>query len=181
MIFKNFKRYVPDTESKKDLVELGIIFSRDENGIDWYDCLKKFPEDTFKLIIDNTGLILAFSQVSDRLPMVPDGCSVVDSKFLPKDFVNNLTFMYDLESGKIKPREYSLEEIKARVDKKKTSLMEQILTTINPLQFAVDLDMATEEEKVRLKSLQRYVVMLNRVPLQETYPTGVVWPDIPTT
>lgn len=181
MIFKNFKTYVPDTESTKALVELGVLFSRDEDGNDWYDCLNKFPEDSFKMIINKDGVIVAYSKVAGSLPMIPDGYSVADSKFLPKDFTNNMTFIYDEKTGKVKTREYSVEEVKVQVDKKKASLMEQILTTINPLQFAVDLDMATEEEQVRLKSLQKYVVMLNRVSLQDTYPTGVVWPDLPTT
>lgn len=56
---------------------------------------------------------------------------------------------------------------------KKTS---QAQNRINVLQYSEDLDMATEKEKTTLKELKKYVVLLNRVPLQENYPFNVEWP-----
>ncbi|HCQ2345019.1 TPA: tail fiber assembly protein, partial [Escherichia coli] len=37
--FKKFTSYTPD-EDKSELVEAGVVFLRDENGNDWYECQK---------------------------------------------------------------------------------------------------------------------------------------------
>lgn len=179
MIFKNFKSYVPDTESKKPLVEIGVIFARDENGNDWYDCLSKFPDETHKFILNKDNVIMAYSKVASSLPMIPDGCSVADSKYIPKNFENNSTFMYDEKTSKVKARVYSSEEVKSQVDKRKNALMDEAMSLINPLQYAVNLEMASEQEKERLTALQKYVVLLNRVSDQEGYPANVEWPEKP--
>lgn len=179
MIFKNFKSYIPDTESKKPLVEIGVLFSRDEDGNDWYDCLAKFPEETHKFILDKNNIILAYTKNASALPMIPDGCSVADSKYIPKNFENNGTFVYDEKSSKVKARVYTDSEIKSKVEKKKAALITEAMDLINPLQYAVNLEMASEEEKTRLTQLQKYVVLLNRVTLQEGYPDNVEWPEKP--
>lgn len=50
---------------------------------------------------------------------------------------------------------------------------------IAPLQDAVDLDEATEQEADLLKDWKRYRVALNRLPDQPGYPTEVDWPAPP--
>ncbi|MDF0606614.1 tail fiber assembly protein [Neisseriaceae bacterium TC5R-5] len=50
---------------------------------------------------------------------------------------------------------------------------------ITPLQDAVDLGMATEQELQFLQSWKRYRVELSRVPQQAEYPQNVIWPEIP--
>lgn len=60
------------------------------------------------------------------------------------------------------------------------SLQETAVALITPLQYAKDLEMATEDELAYLKNLQVYVVKLNRVPLQKDYPYTIDWPTLPT-
>lgn len=43
------------------------------------------------------------------------------------------------------------------------SLMAQATAAIAPLQYAVDLEMATEEEQTRLRKWKKYLVLLSRV------------------
>ncbi|MBN1085949.1 tail fiber assembly protein [Erwinia aphidicola] len=43
------------------------------------------------------------------------------------------------------------------------SLMASATTAIAPLQYAVDLEMATDEEQARLKKWKKYLVLLSRV------------------
>lgn len=50
---------------------------------------------------------------------------------------------------------------------------------IAPLQDAVDVDEATEQDLVVLKAWKKYRVALSRVPEQEGYPTVIEWPIVP--
>lgn len=50
---------------------------------------------------------------------------------------------------------------------------------IAPLQYAVDLDEATEVEAALLKDWKRYLVALNRVLEQPGYPVEIDWPAPP--
>ncbi|MFK0309740.1 tail fiber assembly protein [Pseudomonas sp. NPDC090233] len=50
---------------------------------------------------------------------------------------------------------------------------------IAPLQDAVDLDMATNQEVALLKDWKRYRVALNRLAEQEGYPSDIEWPVPP--
>lgn len=50
---------------------------------------------------------------------------------------------------------------------------------IAPLQDAVDIDDATDEEKALLTLWKKYRVALNRLPDQEGYPATISWPAPP--
>lgn len=50
---------------------------------------------------------------------------------------------------------------------------------IAPLQDAVDVDEATEQDLVVLKAWKKYRVALNRVLEQEGYPLAIDWPTAP--
>ena len=50
---------------------------------------------------------------------------------------------------------------------------------ITPLQDAVDIDEATEEDTVQLKAWKKYRVALNRVPEQAGYLKTIDWPAVP--
>lgn len=50
---------------------------------------------------------------------------------------------------------------------------------IAPLQDAVDVDEATEQDLVVLKAWKKYRVALSRVPEQEGYPAIIEWPIVP--
>ncbi|ERM14357.1 hypothetical protein L585_08495 [Pantoea ananatis BRT175] len=59
----------------------------------------------------------------------------------------------------------------------KAQLMAGATKQIDPLQDAVDLDMATDEEKTQLTAWRKYRVLLNRVDAS-TAP-DITWPSIP--
>lgn len=50
---------------------------------------------------------------------------------------------------------------------------------ITPLQDAVDIEEATEEDAARLKAWKKYRVALNRVSEQAGYPEKIDWPAVP--
>ncbi|MCC2034997.1 tail fiber assembly protein [Raoultella ornithinolytica] len=77
------------------------------------------------------------------------------------------------------------EESRAKMDSdlirsnvhKKQSLMAEASSTIAPLQDAVDIGIATDEEKSILDKWKNYRVVLNR--LSVTSSSNVDWPAIP--
>ena len=59
------------------------------------------------------------------------------------------------------------------------NLLAMATEKIAPLQDAVDLDMATDEEVAELKEWKKYRVQLNRIEQQAGFPDSVVWPIFP--
>lgn len=55
------------------------------------------------------------------------------------------------------------EQLVAQANSRIKSLMDQATTAIAPLKYAVDLEMATEEEQTRLRKWKKYLVLLSRV------------------
>jgi hypothetical protein len=52
---------------------------------------------------------------------------------------------------------------------------------IAPLQDAVDLESATEEEQLLLRAWKAHRVALNRIEQQQGFPTDIDWPEAPLT
>nr|WP_272539241.1 tail fiber assembly protein [Providencia sp. PROV197] len=71
----------------------------------------------------------------------------------------------------------SKEQLIQEAEQRKQSLLTEAAEVIAPLQYAVDLNMATEEEKVSLTAWKKYSVLLNRVDTS-TAP-DIEWPVKP--
>lgn len=69
------------------------------------------------------------------------------------------------------------EQLIAEAEQQKQSLLVEANNAIAPLQDAVDLDMATDEEKAQLTAWKKYRVLLNRVDTS-TAP-DIDWPQKP--
>lgn len=80
---------------------------------------------------------------------------------------------YPILSAQPEPTE---EEVIASNTHKKNSLMKLATDEIYPLQDAVDLGEATDDEKNKLTSLKKYRVALNRVDVSVV---GLDWPEFP--
>jgi hypothetical protein len=65
----------------------------------------------------------------------------------------------------------------ATASKIKAQLMDVATKQIDPLQDAVDLDMATDDEKARLTAWKKYRVLLNRV--DASLAPDITWPATP--
>ena len=64
------------------------------------------------------------------------------------------------------------------VNSEKAQRLQQATDTINPLQDAVDLEMATDEEKAQLTAWRKYRVLLTRV--ETSTAPDIDWPQAPT-
>ncbi len=59
------------------------------------------------------------------------------------------------------------------------ALMNEATLKIAPLQDAVDLNIATDDEKQRLKAWKLYRVTLNRIEQHSSFSTEIEWPKPP--
>ncbi|HHA2219026.1 TPA: tail fiber assembly protein [Enterobacter bugandensis] len=73
--------------------------------------------------------------------------------------------------------DYSPEELIALAERKKSSMMQVANDAISPLQDAVDLDMASDEEKAALLEWKTYRVLLSRVKPEKG--PDITWPTPP--
>ena len=74
------------------------------------------------------------------------------------------------------------DKARAHLDYVNNGLMQrraQADTAIAPLQDAVDVDIATEQEKDLLKQWKTYRALLNRVSQQNGFPDKIDWPEMP--
>lgn len=69
------------------------------------------------------------------------------------------------------------EQYIARADVMKAGLMNEAGDKISPLQDAVDMDMATEEETALLTAWKKYRVLLNRIDTSKA--PDITWPGRP--
>lgn len=59
--------------------------------------------------------------------------------------------------------------------------IQEAMLSLSPLQYAVDLDIASDEEKNSLNELKTYIVNLNRLSSQGKGVDEVEWPTAPQT
>ncbi|EJB3408890.1 tail fiber assembly protein [Salmonella enterica] len=175
-VFKNFRvstQLTPVQQKLKD--SLSIEFCEDEKGVDWYVCREQFSADTLKFSFNNDGVI--FCATTDACAMGnPVGLSVAE--IAPADVPDDFGFPYNAwvySDGKIQPRIYTDEELKRQAENKKTQLLAVASAVISPLQDAVDLGEATDDETAQLKAWKKYRVLVNRVDT-----SNPVWPEQPT-
>ncbi len=80
---------------------------------------------------------------------------------------------YPILSPQAKPTK---EETIASNTRNKYELISSATELINPLQDAVDLEVATEEEKESLKKWKLYRIAVNRIDIKQK---EINWPEIP--
>ncbi len=71
------------------------------------------------------------------------------------------------------------EQLIASALHQRSILMEWATQQIEPLQDAIDLDEATDEETAKLKALKQFRVALNRIEQQDGWPKNIQWPTMP--
>ncbi|EKF7292459.1 tail fiber assembly protein, partial [Salmonella enterica] len=109
--------------------------------------------------------------------LYPENRSVtsIEEKDIPEGFTANGEWMFDGE--KIVPRIIPHEESVAKASERKAYYITVATNAINPLQDAVDLGIATDEEKRQLLLWKRYRVEVNRIDV--TKAPDIEWPEQP--
>ncbi|MBI6548571.1 tail fiber assembly protein [Xenorhabdus lircayensis] len=169
MKIEKFKRYQPEDSIPN------VLYLRSEDGQDWYECQKLFSSDTLKAVYDDDFVIRSFGY--DISALCPTGLSVAEvaSYYVPKDISIDGSWQYS--DGKIIKRVYTQQELRQQAEYQRRELLSQAANSIAPLQYAVDLDMATDREQAALTAWKKYCVLLNRVDCS-TAP-DIPWPEQP--
>lgn len=173
---KNFTEYTPDAGERAELnVEFSALFLRSQGGVDWYDAQTRFKPDTLKIVYDQSRVIVGYS--SDVSTLVPYHCSVVEMSLsaVPDTLTDDNTWQFI--DGEIIPREYTPAEQADKAGGEKLARLAYAANVIAPLQDAVDLGMATDEELAQLKAWKTYRVLLSRTDIARA--PDIDWPPIP--
>ncbi|QCR38000.1 tail fiber assembly protein [Nissabacter sp. SGAir0207] len=163
-------KYTPD--NPLTIPGLDINYLRDENGHDWYEAQKDFAIDTLKIAYTSDGIIRQCS--TDISALWPENMSVdeIARPEAPEASLNDGSWSFDGVNLTQTPTDYV-----AQSTAKKAELIADATLNIDPLQDAVDLEMATDEEAALLVSWKKYRVLLSRVDTG-TAP-DITWPPLP--
>ncbi|MBJ8937833.1 tail fiber assembly protein [Citrobacter koseri] len=173
---KNLKKYTPDDEDSLFLMnEHGAEFFISDDWRDWYKSQSDFLPDTLKVAYDEAGIIRCIS--NDVSTIYPRDFSIVEVKATSKNKMADISGEWVFKDGKIQPRQYSQNELIEQAETKKAELLSAAAAAIAPLQDAVDIGMATNEETALLLEWKKYRVQVNRVDTS-TAP-GIEWPEQP--
>jgi hypothetical protein len=177
MIAGKFTQYIPTDEKLqndagviKEKTGLDVIFLRDKEGNDWYDVQSEFDLTKIKIMYDDNGIIRSYS--SDASSLNPINSFVAEVAI--EDFPSGIDILggWRFDGEKIMPVDI---DIVAQNEAKRQRLIAEAAGVIAPLQDAVDLSMATDQETANLLNWKRYRVLLNRVD-----PNEPDWPLKPT-
>lgn len=173
MIYKTFTRYTPEDPLS------GVAYLQSEEGLDWYTLRESLVDsDALKIAFQADGIIR--QQTYDGIRgMFPESLSVavINKKSVPKEFPVNADGQWVFNGKKITPRVIPASELIAQAEETRAQLMAEANQKITPLQDALDLDMATDEEIAQLNAWKTYRVLLSRVDTATT--SDVDWPPLP--
>ncbi|KUX21417.1 tail fiber assembly protein [Escherichia coli] len=173
MHLKNIKAGNAKTLEQYELTKKhGVIWLYSEDGKNWYDELKNFQDDTLKIAYDQKGIIRCIEK--DVSTLNPDGLSVVELPNITANRRADISGNWKFKDGAVIKRVYTEEELRLQTENQKKILLQQAElqkaallseaeSVIQPLERAVRLNMATDEERTRLESWERYSVMVSRV------------------
>lgn len=104
----------------------------------------------------------------------PDGLSVVEVPDITANRRADISGNWMFKDGTVIKRIYTAEELQQQAENRKARLLADAESVILPLERAVRLNMATDEERSRLKTWERYSVLVSRVD-----PANPEWPEMP--
>ncbi|HIE3961846.1 tail fiber assembly protein [uncultured Serratia sp.] len=177
--FKNFTLYKPEFQNgEEDAPEYrpDVLYARDENGRDWYDCQEEFSNDTLKVMYDSKGIIVCISK--DVTAIFPPGFSVaeVESRNTPSEVCNDMTWVYS--EGKVIKRIYSVDDKRKMLQGEKERRITRVNQATQTLNSKLLLGMATDAEKAKLRVWMDYVNEIEKIS-NDADPDKIVWPTVP--
>lgn len=172
---KNFTEYEPNTPYERSMVaQLSALFYRAETGEDWYQTVPLFKPDSYKIKYGKNNTITVISK--DASSICPVDGSIIELDAIPEHATANGDW-FITDDGEIKLKEQTQAEKIEDTKKIIKILMDGADQTIIPLQDAVDLDMATEEEIAKLREWKIYRVKLSRIDVSKS--PDIDWPPEP--
>ncbi|KUT26426.1 tail fiber assembly protein, partial [Escherichia coli] len=127
----------------------------------WYEEQKNFQSDTLKMVYDHNGVIICIEK--DVSAINPEGASVVELPDITANRRADISGKWMFKDGVVVKRIYTADEQQQQAKSQKAALLSEAESVIQPLERAVRLNMATDEERARLESWERYSVLVSRV------------------
>ncbi|HCR5936489.1 TPA: tail fiber assembly protein, partial [Shigella flexneri] len=132
-----------------------------EDGKNWYEEQKNFQPDTLKMVYDHNGVIICIEK--DVSAINPEGASVVEVPDITANRRADISGKWMFKDGAVVKRIYTADEQQQQAESQKAALLSEAESVIQPLERSVRLNMATDEERARLESWERYSVLVSRV------------------
>lgn len=175
---KNFKQYIP-TEEQLNEWELpaNALYMISEDGQDWYQCQQDFAPDTLKILYDEEMVIRCISH--DVEYMTPLNFSIVEVPDTPENRRADISGDWVYVDGKVSRRVYSADEWRTRNGYTLEGLMAKAAMEIAPLQDAIDIGRATDEQKAELIAWKTYRVDLLELRNSDLGKPDLNWPMQP--
>ncbi|EAZ6333366.1 TPA: tail fiber assembly protein [Escherichia coli] len=159
---KNITAGNPKTKEQYQLTKnFDVIWLWSEDRKNWYEELKNFQEDTIKILYDENNIIVAITK--DASTLNPEGYSVVEIPDITANRRADDSGKWMFKDGAVVKRIYTADEQQQQAESQKAALLSEAESVIQPLERAVRLNMATDEERARLESWERYSVLVSRV------------------
>lgn len=153
-----------------------IMFLSDPQGNDWYELQKQLGSETLKITFEQNGIINSASY--DATTLWPQSFYLAEVDVVPEKFESRSNAgKWIFDGDTIAERVYTSEEHIEQAAIKRNLFMTEANAALTPLQDAIDLDDATDEEITLLKAWKTYRVALNRLDIS-TAP-DIPWPEIP--
>ena len=177
--FENFVLYKPTsgyTEENAPELNPNILYARDKDGRDWYDCQADFSSDTLKIMYDENGVIVCISK--DVTAIFPPGFSVAEVAIneTPPEACNDMTWVY--RDGRVIKRTYSSAEKRKMLQGEKERRIARVNQVTQTLNSKLLLGMATYEEKAKLRAWMDYVNEIEKIN-DDADPEKILWPAVP--
>ncbi|HAI1411737.1 TPA: tail fiber assembly protein, partial [Escherichia coli] len=99
----------------------------------------------------------------DASTLNPEGFSVVEVPDITANRRTDDSGKWMFKDGAVVKRIYTADEQQQQAESQKAALLSEAESVIQPLERAVRLNMATDEERTRLEAWERYSVLVNRV------------------
>lgn len=162
MRMNNFSTYTPEVKNFGE----GVQYFQDDKGRDFYDSRLLFKKK-YVVFFDAHNVVRGVAKSDEVTRLHPGGLSIVDINTLPKDFSLETPWLFN---GK--------QVVKADYDpafttkSRKAGILRLINPMIVPLQDAVELGEATEEEIEKYNTLRKLRIKLMRI--SDDAPVGEV-------
>ncbi|MGO2972671.1 MAG: tail fiber assembly protein [Hafnia alvei] len=172
MIYRNFSHYTPEDA----MTSVAYLIS--EEGNDWYAIRDSLTNpQTLKIAFQTDGVIR--QQTYDAQGMFPENLSVaeVSKKSIPNDFPERVDGNWIFDGKKITPRVILKSELIAQAEETRAQLMAEANQKIAPLQAALDVGIAIEDELAQLKAWKTYLVLLSRMDISNA--PDIELPEVP--
>ncbi|EIG5659035.1 tail fiber assembly protein [Escherichia coli] len=162
MHLKNITAGNPKTKEQYQLTkQFNIKWLYTEDGKNWYEEQKNFQPDTLKMVYDHNDVIICIEK--DVSAINPEGASVVEVPDITANRRADISGKWMFRDGAVVKRIYTADEQQQQAESQKAALLSEAESVIQPLERAVRLNMATDEERTRLEAWERYSVLVSRV------------------